>query len=211
MTPLLAALAVSLVAWFALGTIWNVRRGGAAMRWIQEGLPLLGPRTTLRWLGTTAVELVVRDALPPFDQVTLIVFLEPRDVPWMWALARSRGRRDTLILRARLRAPPRVDLEAIDRASWSGRDALPRLARDAWSVREPGGGRGLATFYKAPAALPRADALLELAGRDGLAVRRLSVRRADPHLQLHVALPRATASSRRFFESVRALGERAGA
>ncbi len=211
MTPLLAVAAAVVVGWFALGSAWNVRKGREALRWLQDGLPLVGPRTTVRWLGTTAIELVVRDALPPFQQVTLLVFLEPRDVPWMWALARSRGRRDTLILRARLRTPPHVDLEAIDRSSWSGRDALPRLAREAWSVREPDGGRGLATFYQAPPALPRADALLELAGRDGLAVRRLSVRRGDPHLQLQVARPEAAAPSRRFFEGVRALGERAGA
>lgn len=208
---MLAVLAVALVGWFAAGSVWNVRKGRAALRWLQDGLPLVGARTTVRWLGTTAIELVVRDALPPFGQVTVIVFLEPRDVPWMWALARGRGRRDTLILRARLRAEPAADLEAIDRASWSGRDVLPRLVRETWSVREPAGERGLATFYKAPAALARADALLELAGREGLAVRRLSVRRGDPHLQLHVALPGAAASSRRFFEGVRALGERAGA
>jgi hypothetical protein len=210
-TPLLAVLAVSFVAWFAVGSIWNVRKGRAALRWIQEGLPLLGARTTMRWLGTTAIELVLREAQAPFDQVTLIVFLEPRDVPWMWALGRSRGRRDTLILRARLRKAPSADLEAIDRRTWSGRDVLPRLARETWSVREPADGRGLATFYKAPAALARADALLQVAGRDGLAVRRLSLRRNDPHLQLHVDLPGAAASSRRFFEIVRALGERADA
>lgn len=209
MTPLLAALAVTVIAWFALGSVWNVRKGGAAMRWMQEGLPLIGERTTVRWLGTTAVELGIRAARAPFEAVTIIVFLEPRDLPWMWALGRSQGRRDILIVRARLRAAPAADLEALDRASWSGREALRRLDRERWSVREPSGDGGLATFYPAPAALARADALLELASRAEVAVRRLSVNRGERQLELHVALPPPAVSARRFFEAVRALGERA--
>ena len=77
------------------------------MRWMQGGLKLLGERTTVRWLGSTAVELGNREAKAPFEEVTVVVFLEPRDVPWMWALSRARGRRDTLIVRGQLRRPPR--------------------------------------------------------------------------------------------------------
>ncbi len=210
MTPLLAALAVTFVAWFAAGSTWNVRRGREAMRWMQAGLPVVGERTTVRWLGTSAVELAIAAARAPFEAVTIVVFLEPRDVPWMWALARSRGRRDTLIVRARLRGAPVEDLEALDRTSWSGREALRRV--DArWSVREPATDDGLATFYAAPAALARADALLDVAARAGMAVRRLSLRRGDRRLELHVALPPPAVPARRFFEAVRALGERAAA
>jgi len=208
-TVALTIVAVLVLASFAAGTIWNIRKGSQLMRWMQGGLPQLGERTTVRWIGSTSVELVIRQALPPFEQVALVVFLEPRDVPWMWALSRRQGRRDTLIVRAWLRQAPRADLEALDRRSWSGRDALPRLAAEPWSVREPSAPGGLAVYYKAPAALPRADALVELAHRGGLELRRLSVRRTEPHLQLHVALPDAAASASRFFETVRALGERA--
>ena len=208
MTPLLAALAVIVIAWFAAGSVWNVRKGSAAMRWMQEGLPAIGERTTVRWLGTTAIELGLRAPRAPFEAVTIIVFLEPRDVPWMWALGRRQGRRDTLIVRARLLAAPASDLDVIDRASWSGREVLGRLDR-AWSVREPASEGGLATFYPAPPALARADALLALAGGAGVEVRRLSVRRGERRLELHVALPPPAASARRFFEAVRALGERA--
>ncbi len=209
MTPALTALAILVVAWFAVGSILNVRRGSAALRWLQGGLPLLGERTTVRWLGTSAVQLVLRDPRAPFQGVTIIVFLEPRDLPWMWALAHRQGRRDTLILRAQLRDPPRLDLEAVDRKSWSGREVLGRLPPADWKVREPSAADGLAVFYRAPAALPRADELMGLAGKAGAAVLRLSVRRDAPHLQLHLALPDPGTPADRLFEAVRRLGEEA--
>ena len=101
MTLPITVLALALLAWFMAGTIWNVRRGRELMRWMQGGLPLLGQRTTVRWLGSTAVEMVIRQARPPFQEATVLIFLEPRDVPWMWALSRRRGRRDPVSLRGR--------------------------------------------------------------------------------------------------------------
>lgn len=208
---LVAVVAAVVVAWFAAGTLHNVRKGSAVMRWMQAGLPLLGARTTVRWLGTTAVEMVIREAKAPFEQVALIVFMEPRDLPWMWALSRRGGRRDTLIIRARLRRPPRVDLEALERGSWSGDEALRRMPVGEWSVREPSSPGGLPVWVKAPAAADRAEDLVALARGAGMTVRRLSVRRTEPHLQLHVALPSAAVPAAAFFEAVRALGERAHA
>ncbi len=205
-----AVAAVVVGIWFAAGTIWNVRRGSALMRWMQQGLPLLGERTTVRWLGSTAVEMVIRQAKAPFEQVTLVIFLEPRDVPW-WALSRRLGRRDTLIIRAQLRRAPQADLEALEPRSWSGRDALRSLAREQWSLRPPAAPGDLPTWSKTPAALSRADELLQLARSSGMSVRRLSLRRTGTHLQLHLAPPAAAASAADFFQAVRALGERAPA
>ena len=208
MTALLTGLAILLVGWFALGTIWNVRKGGALMRWLQTGLPAVGERTTVRWLGSTAVEMVIREAKAPFEKITLVIFLEPRDMPWMWVFSRRTGRRDTLILRGELRRPPAIDLEAIDLASWSGKDASHALSSGDLSLREPSRPGALAV-YGSEAALGRADPLIELAGKGGCAVRRLSVRRTAPHLQLHVDAPGEGASARALFDSFSALAERA--
>lgn len=208
-TVLLTGLAILVVAWFAAGSIYNVRRGREALRWLQGGLPALGARTTVRWLGTTAVQLVLREPGPPFQEVTLIVFLEPRDVPWMWALARPRGRRDLLIVRAQLRDPPRVDLEVLDRQSWSGREVLRRLGGAEWSVREPTSPGERPIYHQSAAALERAGQLVALAGRLGVAVPRLSVRRGTPHLQLHLALPGPGVPADALLQGVRVLGVRA--
>jgi hypothetical protein len=210
-TVLLTVVAVLVVGWFAAGTLHNVRKGSALMRWMQGGLPLIGARTTVRWLGTTAVEMVIREAKAPFAEVVLLVFMEPRDVPWMWALSRRGGRRDTLIIRARLRRAPRVDLEALEPRSWSGHDALRRMPAGEWPVHEPSSAGGLPVYARTPSAIGRAEELVALANRAGMTVRRLSVRRTEPHLQLHVALPSAAVPAASFFEAVRELGERAPA
>ena len=208
MTELIAIAAVALVAWLSAGTIWNVRRGRMLMHWMQGGLPTLGTRTTVRWLGSTAVEMVIRDGKAPFAGATLVVFLEARDIPWMWALGRSRGRRDTLIIRGVLRRTPAVEFEALDPVSWSARDALPRVPR-GWTVRQAAAPGGLVVHYSGAAALAHADEMLKLAQHAGLAVKRLSVRRAEPNFQIHVAIPEREQPARAFFEVVHALAERA--
>ena len=203
MTELVAAAAVALVAWFAAGTIWNVRLGGEVMRWMQGGLPALGERTTVRWLGSSAVQLVIDQGKAQFAKATVVIFLEPRDLPW-WPLSRSRGRRDALIVRGTLRRAPGCELEIVDPASWSGRDALPRIPRE-WQVREG----PLRIHHDGALALDRAEALLARAGRAGLAVQRLSVRRAEPNFQLHVALPDRRGPAREFFDAVQAMADAA--
>jgi len=208
MTELIGVATVAIVAWFAAGTIWNVSKGRALMRWMQGGLPVLGERTTVRWLGSTAIELMIRDGKAPFADVTVVIFLEPRDVPWLWALGRSRGRSDTLIVRGILRQIPSVELEALDPVSWSGRDAVRRVPRE-WLARQVAAPGEVVVHHINVAALARADALLELARRAGMAVRRLSVRRSAPNFQLHVSLPDRRQPAREFFEAVHALAERA--
>jgi hypothetical protein len=208
MTELIAAAAVAIVAWFAAGTIWNVRKGRELLRWMQGGLPMLGERTTVRWLGSTAVEMVIRQGTPPFAGVTLIIFLEPRDLPWMWALGRTRGRRDTLIIRGVLSQAPAVEFEALDPVSWSARDALPRVPR-GWTVRQAAAPGGLAVYQTGAAALTLADEMLKLAQHAGLTVKRLSVRRTEPNFQIHVSIPERQQPARAFFQAVHALAERA--
>jgi hypothetical protein len=208
MTELIGIIAVVFVAWFAAGTIWNIRKGRELMRWMQDGLPLLGERTTVRWLGSSAVEMLVRDGKAPFASVTMVIFLEPRDVPWMWPLARIRGRRDTLIIRGVLRRAPGVEFETLDPASWSGREAHGRVPSD-WSVA-PNSGRSLVVHYATDTALACANTLLKQAQDGDLQVKRLSVRRTEPNFQLHVAIPHQERQrARDFFEVVRSLGERA--
>ena len=201
MTELIGIAAVAVVAWFAAGTIWNVGTGRALMRWMQDRLPLLGSRTTVRWLGSSVVEMVIGEARAPFTAVTLVIFLEPRDLPW-WPLSRARGRRDTLIIRGTLRQAPALELETLDPRSWSGRDALPRVPR-GWLAREG----GIAVHYESTPALERADALLARARDADMRPARLSVRRAEPHFQLHVPLPDRRRPAREFFEAVHDLAE----
>ncbi|HTS02393.1 MAG TPA: hypothetical protein VMN04_07715 [Thermoanaerobaculia bacterium] len=207
MSQLLLALVVFVLGWFALGSAANVKRGNRALAWLQGGLKMIGDKATVRWIGTTAVDLGLANAKAPFESAALVVFLAPRDLPWLWALSRARGRRDTLILRARLERPPVADVELLDRASWSGRDALRGMKGERWSVREPKETGSLAAFYRFEESLARADALWQELRGAGASVRRLSVRRSETHLELHVDLPAAPLDAAGFFRSVRSLGE----
>jgi len=209
-TPILTVIVLAVVTWFAGGMIWNIRKGSAAMRWMQGGLPLLGERTTVRWLGTSSVELAIQQAKPPFAQVVLVVFLEPRDVPWLWAVSHSRGRRDTLIVRASLRQTPERELEVLDRRSWSGREALRGVQGDGWSELKGAGPGGVSLLVKRKGGGARGDSLLELARGAGMRVRRLSVGCNEPHLELHVDLPPRSADAAGFFSALRGIGEGAG-
>ena len=208
MTEIIAIAAILIVAWFAAGTTWNIRRGRLLMHWMQDGLPVLGERTSVRWLGSTAVELAIRAGNAPFDGITLVIFLEARDIPWMWAFGRVGGRRDILIIRGVLRRVPQLEFEALDKASWSGREALPRLPVE-WSAHQIADMGDVSVYCTEASAAARAGALLAETSRVGMEVKRLSVRLAEPHFQMHVALPDQTHPARAFFEAVQRIAERA--
>src|SRR5918996_2424206 len=185
---ILIVLLIVVMLWFALGTQRNVRRGNALLRWLQDGLPLLGKRTTMRWLGSSAIVLKIAEAAAPFREAEVVVVLEPRDVPWLWAWSRRRGRRDFVILRARLERPPGLELEAGDEAGWTGGDRTAALDEGSWA-RADRDRPGLRVFH-APGSDPaQVLSLLDrLVGASG-GVWRLSVRREPPHLEVHVRPP----------------------
>src|SRR5512146_711731 len=115
------------VGWFAAGTQYNLRRGDRALRWLQDGLKLVGEKTSLRWLGSSVVELKIQNAHEPFRTAELLVVLEPRDVPFLWWFHHLRGRRDLLIFRAHLRAAPRFDFELFEPRNWTTRGRQAQL------------------------------------------------------------------------------------
>ncbi|MGI9100878.1 MAG: hypothetical protein ACR2IF_00405 [Terriglobales bacterium] len=123
------AVVLFVVGWFAAGTHINVRKGEQAMVWLQQGLPLLGEKTTLRWLGSSVVELKIPNAKPPFRDAEVLVVLEPRDVAPLWWVARLRGRRDLLVVRGALQRVPKSELDAADPRVWTlGRAAQTTLS-----------------------------------------------------------------------------------
>src|SRR5215470_2025174 len=89
--------AILVVGGFGLGTHRNVRRGDEAMGWAQGGLPLVGEKTTLHWLGSSVLQLKIPNAKQPFREAEVLFVLEPRDIAPLWWLARARGRRDLFI------------------------------------------------------------------------------------------------------------------
>ena len=188
-------LLIAFLLWFVVGTQRNISRGNELLRWLQGGLPLLGPRTTLRWLGTSAVQLDIVDAAAPFTRAQVNVVLEPRDLGWLWAWARRRGRRDFLILRGTLAGPPRFELEAGGRG-WTGTERLDRLDQSAWQRTTWEDGAG--TVDVAHTDRVDADDLAavralwqELVAASG-GPWRLSIRHLEPQVEVHIEPPAVT-------------------
>lgn len=189
---------------FAFGTQRNIQKGNTMLSWIQGGLPALGRRTTVRWLGSSAVQLKIVDPERPFREAEVVVVLEPRDLSWLWAWSRARGRRDFLILRARLERSPRFEVEAGDPRGWTGEHGLRKLDPDAWHEAswDDVGVRLAHSADADPGALR--GAFDELRGASG-GVWRLSVRRDVPHLEVHVLPPPGERPAARLFDAFRDL------
>ena len=203
---ILVVAVIVIMGWFAIGVIYNLRRGDGLLKWIQNGLPSIGQKTTFRWLGTSVAELVIAHAKKPFRRLETLLVLKPRDIFWMTFLATLQGRSDIVIFRAHLTTAPITDLELVDPKTWSGRATLRDIQQRKW-VSKP---------YK-DMQLWAPQGLLDLAAStlDRLTVpmeklspryARFSLRRDAPNLEVHVPFPAyRTANADQYFEALRGL------
>ncbi|MGE5140278.1 MAG: hypothetical protein ACM3JD_12505 [Rudaea sp.] len=194
------------VGWYAVGTQFNVRRGSNALKWLQKGLPLLGEKATLRWLGSTVVELKISKAKDPFRSAEVLIAMEPRDVPLFWAWGHLRGRRDLLIVRGQLENAPRFDVEADLPGAW----AAPKLAGASpkWTPVQGSVANNLQAEYRGDVSPYSINRLVVSASQDGVTLTRFAIRGAVPNLEVHYLLPRFDqVSAQRVFSSIKALGE----
>jgi hypothetical protein len=202
---LLAAVAVVILAWFFVGMQMNLVRGNNALRWIKDGLPVLAEKTSLRWLGSSVVQMGMATARAPFKQIDILVMMEPRDVAILWFLTRRQGRRDTLILRGHLLRAARSEFDILDAKSWSGKDALAHLTPDTWQQTAFA---GMLLAAENSAAAQAAQQLLPVVQRMGGQVVRFSARRTVPNLEIHVTAPwSGQVSSREAMQAFKEIAE----
>ncbi len=195
------------MGWFAFGVIYNLRRGDAILKWMQDGLPRIGEKTTFRWLGTSVAELGIARAKAPFRRLDTLLVLKPRDVFWMTIMSAFQGRNDIMIFRAQLGTAPLLDLELADPKTWSGRASLQQVTRRGWESRlyrdlqlmAPKGMLDLAA-----STLDKLDGpMQQLSPRYA----RLSLRKDTPNLEIHVPFPDyRNIESANYFEALRELG-----
>jgi len=206
-TVLLLA-AILFLGWFALGTHLNVRKGNQVLAWLQSGLPLLGERTTMRWLGSSVMELKIAKAKSPFRNVETLAVFEPRDVPFLWGLSRWRGRRDILIIRAQMEATPAFELEAFDPKGWTTSSTERDLKKKNWAPLDLGSGSSVLAYYSGSDGANAAKPLIALAQRNGGSLIRLSLHRTIPNLELHIRLPDLKSqSAQNLFQNVKQIAQ----
>ncbi len=195
------------MGWFGIGMIYNLRRGDKILKWMQDGLPLIGQRTTFRWLGSSVAEMAIAKAKRPFHRMDVLLVLKPRDVFWMTLTALFQKRDDILIFRAALASPPLLDLELADPKTWTGREALSKAAKRNWDAADyhglrlmaPKGLIGLATETVDRLAIPM----------QALSPRyiRLSLRKTAPNMEVHLPFPDPHATdAKAYFQSLCDLG-----
>jgi hypothetical protein len=177
------------MGWYAIGTMYNVRRGEKLLKWMQSGLPRIGERTTFRWLGSSVAELVIGKGRGPTRRLELLLALAPRDLPWNWLFAELRGRRDVLILRVDLGSTPRMALEVANPKSWTGRMSLNQVHQEGWQAQEYNG-----MTLMAPAGLLKLAAeyfprLEEPIHHLTASYSRFGLRKESPHLEIHIPFP----------------------
>ncbi len=186
---LLAAMAVVLV-WFTFGTQANVRRGNRLLEWLQDGLPTLGPKATLRWLGSSVAELKIVSPAHPFREATVLVVLEPRDLGALWALARSRGRRDFIVLRLSLVRSPLHRADAVDPRAWTAGHLAdagdPPESRTGWIDAS---GTPVEIRHDPDLEASELQRLWDRLGRVSGGAWRVSIRPTVPHLEIHLLPP----------------------
>ncbi len=202
---------VIIMSWFAFGVIFNLRRGEVLLKWMQAGLPAIGPRTTFRWLGTSVAELGITQAKKPFRRLDILLVLAPRDVFWMMILSIFQGRRDTVIFRAATTTPPFLDLELADPKSWSGRAALKDVTNRNWESRPYQDMQLMAPRGHLDLAAATLNQLVAPMQKLSQRYTRLSLRKNTPNLEIHVPFPdHRTTNAANYFEALRSLAQAVG-
>lgn len=187
--PIVVAVAVFVVVCFAVGTQFNIRRGHQTMAWLQDGLKLLGERATLRWLGSAAVELKIQNATRPFRRAEVVIVMEPRDVAISWLYYRMRGRRDLLIVRGQLDAPPSFEFEALNPSAWSAHGIESKIQFRNWNPAVPALPPPLVAYTAGNG--PSAAEIVESLSPQGCCPVRVAIRRTEPNLEVHWNLSEA--------------------
>jgi hypothetical protein len=189
---LLIALLAVVMVWFTIGTQRNVSRGNRLLAWLSDALPAFGPRTTLRWLGSSVAELRITQPRHPYRDATVMIVLEPRDLGAFWALARRRGRRDFLLMRLSLVRAPTVRADLVAQEAWTAshtrRDEPQPEMREDWTDAS---GKSVELRHDGRADLEALREHWTRLGRLSGGPWRISVRPTVPHLEIHLLAPDA--------------------
>ncbi len=140
---LLAVLVVAgvFIVWYFAGSVFNKRLARRIANEMRDSLIPLGGTAKVQTYGTTAFRMTTQNAQPPYRDVSVVVTLQPREMPINWALAHAQGRRDVAVVELSLRRTPRVGFEVINPRSRVGRRRA--RAKTSWSPTALAGGEYL--------------------------------------------------------------------
>src|SRR4051812_8032387 len=176
---------VAVALWYSYFVRQNRRRSLEALRWVEEALAGNGRVVGVNW--KTASRLQAQLRLPPsvFHRASVVVDLEPREVPLAWMIARLRHRQELVTFEADLEIAPEFNLD-LQNHRWCGRTQRSR----------PQAGQQWETYRATPFLITTRrewqrqltgmmDALVASRERDFLSI---SYRKASPHFSASIPL-----------------------
>lgn len=201
---------IIVLGWFALGTQANVRAGDRVLKWLRDGLPIIGEKTAMHWMGSSVLQLKMAKPKSPFRNTETLFVFEPRDVFFLWFISRLQGRRDLMIFRGTLNAAPSFELEVFDPKGWATNTTERDVQKKNWARVDLPDQSTLHAYHSGSAGAEAAQALTALTKRAGGQLVRLSIHRDVPNVEVHWLLPNLqTVSARDFFSNLRELCEQA--
>ena len=199
-------LLVVLVGGYLLGRWLNQRRSKAIGEWLQSGVKVLGTQTSWKFPGgvSSSAEVTINNAIAPFREVVISYHLLTREIPFLWGVELLRGKRDTLVMRADLRANPRQEFEVVPLHGVLRRTLDQHPAEHPWRWAEMPSGLGMAARNQAGERIE--TGVRAFLDRFGGSVQRLSLRERSPNLVLFVRVPGVQgAPAKEFLQAVRRL------
>ena len=116
--------ALLLAGWYFWFRRRNRRRAIAVLSWIEDAFSGRGIVLRVRWQGASRfyVDLLLCRAM--FRRASLRIQLQPREMPFHWALHRVCHRRETVTFEAELEQAPSLGLH-VQNYTWHGRMRRP--------------------------------------------------------------------------------------
>jgi len=198
--------ALVLLSWYFLGMQYNIRRGRRTLKWLEQGLPIIGEKAGLNWSGVSSVDIQVQGAKDPFRSAEISVELKPREIPFWWAWRRGKAS-DTLIFQGQLRMAPRFDLVA-HTSNIRDTEQLKRTGTGQWVAVQGGLANAMTADIRGSISPYAVNRLIVQTTLDGMTLTHLIVHRSAPNLEVRYLLPPLEqVSSQRVFTSLHQLGE----
>lgn len=196
-----------LLCWYFIGMQYNIRRGRRALKWIEQGLPMIGEKATLNWTGVSLARIHITKAKEPFRSGELLVEMQPREIPLWWFWQRRKQNRDILIFRAQLQSAPRFDLVSHSPHVLAD-EHLKRHGSGQWTAVQGGLANAMNADIRGSISPYAVNRLIVQTTLEGMTLTRLVVHRSAPNLEVHYLLPEfKQVSAQRLFTSLHNLGE----
>lgn len=207
LTTLVLVILLLLLIWYLVGMQFNIRRGRRALKWLEQGLPIIGEKAALNWSGISHFQVQVQKAKDPFRSAEVVIELVPRQVPFWWFLRQNTNAQDTIIVRAQLRAAPRFDLVSYSPFVHAD-EQLKRSGTGQWTAVQGGLANAMTADIRGIISPYAVNRLIVQTTLDGMTLTRLIVHRSAPNLEVHYLLPPfEQVSPQRVFTSIHQLGE----